>query len=139
VLTPFPHQIKRKTAPNSSNKERIRLQEFPHSIFLFHSRLLTRSANLRVASTSLRSQPCFDLIVWIPHFQVTLLVQKGVGTPFQRVPTALHLCLTYNFACTPQATSHQILAACACSLTIRDVVGRERVGMAFSYLFHVLL
>ena len=34
--TPFSHQIKRKTAPNSSNKVSIRLREFPHWIFLFH-------------------------------------------------------------------------------------------------------
>jgi len=34
--TQFPHQIKRKNAPNSSNKVSIRLQEFPHWIFLFH-------------------------------------------------------------------------------------------------------
>ena len=36
VGTAFPHQIKRKTAPNSSNKVSIRLQAFPHWIFLFH-------------------------------------------------------------------------------------------------------
>jgi len=34
--TQFPHQIKRNTAPNSSNKVSIRLQEFPHWSFLFH-------------------------------------------------------------------------------------------------------
>jgi len=44
--------------------------------------LLTSSANLRVASPSVRSQPCFNVIVWIPHLQVTLLVQTGVGTRF---------------------------------------------------------
>jgi len=48
---------KAETAPNSSNKVSIRLQEFPHWIFLFHwkhldfsletYRLLTNSANLR--------------------------------------------------------------------------------------------
>jgi len=69
VGTAFPHQIKRETAPNSSNKVSIRLQEFPHWIFLFHCRLLTSNANLRVAGTSMRSHPCN-------------LVQKGVGTPF---------------------------------------------------------
>jgi len=39
VGTPFPHQIKRKTAPNSSNKVSIRLQEFSHwiSCFLWRS------------------------------------------------------------------------------------------------------
>jgi len=47
-----PHQITRKTALNSSNEVSIRLQEFPHWIFLFHSRRLTSSANVRVASTS---------------------------------------------------------------------------------------
>jgi len=53
-------------------------------IFLFHCscRLLTSSANLRVASTSVRSQPCFNAIVWIPHLEAISLVQKGVGTPF---------------------------------------------------------
>jgi len=48
---------------------RIRLQEFPHWIFLFHYRLLSSSANLRVTITYVRSQPCFNV------------VQKGVGTP----------------------------------------------------------
>ena len=57
----------------------IRLQEFPHWVFLFHCRLLTSSANLRVSSTSVRSQPCFNVTVWIPHLRVTLQVQKGVG------------------------------------------------------------
>jgi len=56
--TPFPHQLKRKTAPNSSNKVSIRLQGFPHWIFPFHYRLLISSANLRVASTPVRSHPC---------------------------------------------------------------------------------
>jgi len=32
----FPQQMKRKTAPNSSNKVNIRLQKFPRLIFLFH-------------------------------------------------------------------------------------------------------
>jgi len=80
--TPFPHQITKKPAPNSSNEVGILLQEFPHWILLFHCRLLNNSANLRVASTSVRSQPCFNIIVWTPHLQVTLLVQKSVGTPF---------------------------------------------------------
>ena len=53
--TAFPHQMKRKTAPNSSNKMSNRLQEF-----LFYCRLLTSSANLRVASTSVRLQSCFN-------------------------------------------------------------------------------
>ena len=57
---PFPHQIKRKTAPNSSNKVSICLQEFPHWIFLFHCRILTSSA------------------------------KKSVRTPFPRVPAPLH-------------------------------------------------
>jgi len=35
VGTPVPHQMKRKTAPNNSNKVSIRLQEFPHWIFVF--------------------------------------------------------------------------------------------------------
>jgi len=63
VGMPFPHQIKRKAAPNSSNKASICLQELLHWIFLFHCRLLTSSANLHVASTSMRSQPCFNVIV----------------------------------------------------------------------------
>jgi len=52
VETPFPHQIKRKTAPASSIKVSIRVQEFPHWIFLFHCRLSTSSADLRAAGTS---------------------------------------------------------------------------------------
>jgi len=63
VETAFSHQIKRKAASTSSNKVSIRLQEFPRSTFLFHCRLLTSSANLRVASTSVRSQSCFNVIV----------------------------------------------------------------------------
>jgi len=53
VTTAFPHQIERKTAPNSSKKVGIRLQDYSGWIFLFHRRLLTSSANLRVASTSM--------------------------------------------------------------------------------------
>jgi len=63
VGTPFPHQIKRKAAPNSLNKVSVCLQELLHWIFLFHCRLLTSSANLHVARTSVRSQPCFNVIV----------------------------------------------------------------------------
>jgi len=37
------------------HKVSIRLQEFPHWIFLLHCRLLTRSAKLSVATTSVRS------------------------------------------------------------------------------------
>jgi len=48
----------------------IRLQKFPHWIFVFHGRFLTSSANLRVTITSVRSQPCFNV------------VQKGVGMLF---------------------------------------------------------
>jgi len=62
--------IKRNTAPNSSNKVSIRRQEFLHWIFLSQCRLLISSADLRVTNTSMRSQPCFNL------------VQKSVGTPF---------------------------------------------------------
>jgi len=53
---------------------------------------MTSSVNLHVASPFVRSQPCFNVIFWIPHLEVTLLVQKcvgrvpkpkrGVGTPF---------------------------------------------------------
>jgi len=75
-----PTPVKRKTTPNSSNKVSIRLKEFSRWIYLFHCRLLTSSANLRVVSTSVRSQTCSNVIVWIPQLQVTLLVQKGVGT-----------------------------------------------------------
>jgi len=46
------------------------LQEFTHWIFLFHCKLLTSSANLRVTIISVRSQPCFNV------------GQKGVVTPF---------------------------------------------------------
>jgi len=49
--------IKKKTAPTCSNKGSIHLQKFPQWIFLFRCRLLTSSANLRVASTSVTSQP----------------------------------------------------------------------------------
>jgi len=44
------------------NEVRIRLKEFPHWIFLFHCTLLTSSASLRVASTSVSSQRCFNVI-----------------------------------------------------------------------------
>jgi len=44
VGTEFPRQIKMKTVLNSSTEVSIRLQEFPHWIFLFQSRLLTSSA-----------------------------------------------------------------------------------------------
>jgi len=54
---------------------------------------MTNSAILRVASTSVKSQPCFNVIVWILHHQVTLPAQKGVETPFPCVPTPLHPCL----------------------------------------------
>ena len=63
VGTAFSHEIKRKTATNSSKKVSTRLQKFPHWIFLFHCKLLTSSANLRVASTSMRLQPCFYSIL----------------------------------------------------------------------------
>jgi len=54
--------ILRNTAPNSSNKVSIRLQKFPHWIFLSHCRLATSSANLCVSITSVRSQPCFNVV-----------------------------------------------------------------------------
>jgi len=38
VGTPFPHQIKRKAAPNNLNKVSICLQKLLHTIFLFHCR-----------------------------------------------------------------------------------------------------
>jgi len=71
----------------------ILLQEFPYWIFLFHCRLLTSSANLRVASTFAGSQTCFNAIIWIPHLQITLLVQKGVGTSFPTTPLPMQLLL----------------------------------------------
>jgi len=73
--------MQRNTAPNSSNKVRIRLHEFPHWTFLSYCRLLTSGVNLRVTITSVTSQPCFNV------------VQKGVGTPFsvERVPTPIRL------------------------------------------------
>ena len=79
---PFSHQIKskREATPNSSNKVSICLQELLPWIFLFHCRVLTSSANLYVASTSVRSQQCFNVIVQISHLQVPLLVYKGMGT-----------------------------------------------------------
>jgi len=40
--------------------------------------LICRNAE-GVHGTSKVGNPCFNLIVWIPHLQVTLLVQKGVG------------------------------------------------------------
>jgi len=54
--------ILRNTAPNSSNKVSIPLQEFLHWIFLSHCRLVTSSANLRVTITSVRWQPCFNVV-----------------------------------------------------------------------------
>ena len=84
------HNKRKEDCPNSSNKVSIRLREFSHWIFLFQCRLLTNNANLRVASTSVRPQPCFNVTVRIPHLQVTLLVQKGVGTPFPPHYTHAH-------------------------------------------------
>jgi len=55
----------------------------PKSIECAHrkyKKVNTSNANLHVASTSVKLQPCFNVIVSIPHSQVTLLVQKGVGT-----------------------------------------------------------
>jgi len=43
---------------------------------------LTSSANLRVAGTSVRSQPCFKVIIWIVHLQVTLPSAKTCGNAF---------------------------------------------------------
>jgi len=97
VGTPFPHQIKTKATPNSSNNVSICLQGLIHWIFLFHCRLLTSGANLHVASTSVRSQPCFNVIVCISHLHVSLVVQKVMGTLSHTkkmygnvVPTPLH-------------------------------------------------
>jgi len=50
---------------------------------------LPNSANLRVASTFVRLQPCFNVNVWIPHLQATLQVQKGVASR-NAVPTRFH-------------------------------------------------
>jgi len=47
---------------NSSNEVSICLKELLHWI-LFHRRFLISSANLRVTSTTVRSQPCFNEIV----------------------------------------------------------------------------
>ena len=59
----------------------IRLQEFPHWIFLSPCGLLTSNANLRVASTSVWSQSCFVVIC-----------AERCGTPFSvsSVPSPLH-------------------------------------------------
>ena len=62
----------RNTAPNSSNKVSIRLQEFP----LFVTSLM---------SQSVITQPCYSAILAITchlfiYAPVTLIVQKGVGT-----------------------------------------------------------
>jgi len=65
-----------KTASNSLNKVSICPQELPW-ILLFYCRLMSSSTNLRVTITSVRSQSCFNV------------VQKGVETPFPRVPTPL--------------------------------------------------
>ena len=62
VGTLFPHQIKRMAISNSSNEVSICLKELLHWI-LFHRRFLISSANLRVTSTTVRSQPCFNEIV----------------------------------------------------------------------------
>jgi len=51
--------MQRKTAPNSSNKVSICLQDFSHWTFLFRCRLLSSSANQRVTITYVRSQQCF--------------------------------------------------------------------------------
>jgi len=75
----MPTPNKMKTAPNISNEVRIRLKEFPHWITLFHCRLLTSSANLRVTSTSVRSQPCFNVIVMFHCRLLTVDLYDGLG------------------------------------------------------------
>ena len=67
---PFPQKTKRKAAPSDWNKVSTRLHEFPQSIFLFHCRLLTSSANLRFDSTSVSFAAMF-------YYN---LVQNSVGT-----------------------------------------------------------
>jgi len=62
VSRPRP-SLQTPSLPNRSNKVSICLLELLHWIFLFHCRLLTSSENLRVASTSVRSQRCFDVVI----------------------------------------------------------------------------
>ena len=102
----------------------IRLHKFPHWIFPFvdfltNCWLLSSSANLRVATTSVRTQPCFNIIVWISHLPVMLLEQKGVGTRShtkQRcgnaVPTPLHPWTRATFRSTSK--KNNVWGNCAC-------------------------
>jgi len=55
VGTAFPHQIKMKTALNSSNEVSIGLQEFPHWIFLFHSVFFSRAVRISAKRCGRRS------------------------------------------------------------------------------------
>ena len=130
----FPTPIKRKAAPNSSHKVSICVQEFLNWIFQFHFQLLITSANLRVASISMRSQSCFNVIVQIPDLQVTLLVQKGARTPFPRISIPLHpwkqavisqaICIGKTLAHEYKANTQNLLAKvfqcyCFCCLSSR--------------------
>ena len=94
VGTPFPNK---KAETNSWIKSAFAYKNFQMDLFVSLCKLLTSSANLLVASPSVRSQLCFSVIFWIPHLEVTLLVQKGVGTRTHTkkrcgnaIPTPLH-------------------------------------------------
>jgi len=63
-------------------------KNFHTGSFVSLCKLFTSSANLRVASPVVRLR--FNVIFWIPHLQVTLLVQRGVGTPFPPHYTPAH-------------------------------------------------
>ena len=69
-----------KAEPNSSNKVRIRLQEFPHWTFLFHCVNYWLAVQNCVSLAHLWDRSYFNVMFWIPHLEVTLLVQKGVET-----------------------------------------------------------
>ena len=71
----------------------IRLQEFPHWIFLFHfSVTVLYTRWLVIYSFMLLQVPHVEIEMKNLNFQVTWLVQKGVGTSFPRVPTPLRPC-----------------------------------------------
>ena len=89
--TPFPHQIIRKTAANSSNIVIIRLQEFPHCVFLFYcsaTATVLYTRQLVISSFMLLQALHVETEMKNLNLQVILFVHKGVDC----VPFPLHPC-----------------------------------------------
>ena len=75
----------------------IRLQEFPHWIFLFHfSATVLYTRKLVISSFMLLQALHVEIEMKNLDLKVTLLVRKCAGTPFPRVPTPLHSCMALN-------------------------------------------